>query len=127
MIIQVIEAGLAATNGYLVADHENGVGCVIDAPQGVAAVMSQRAAALGVPLLILDPIPGQETRNADIVLEAGAAAENLLLQAVALDLGAVPVGAFDDVVVGRAARFQDARPLLLVPVGRSGPTRREDE
>ena len=32
------------------------------------------AAALGVPLLILDPIPGQEMRNADIVLEAGAAA-----------------------------------------------------
>ena len=32
------------------------------------------AAALGVPLLILDPIPGQETRNADIVLEAGAVA-----------------------------------------------------
>lgn len=31
------------------------------------------AAALGVPLLILDPIPGQETRNADVVLEAGAA------------------------------------------------------
>ena len=31
------------------------------------------AAALGVPLLILDPIPGQEQRNADVLLEAGAA------------------------------------------------------
>ncbi|GMI37962.1 hypothetical protein TeGR_g9586 [Tetraparma gracilis] len=28
-------------------------------------------AALGVPLIIVDPIPGQEQRNADILLEAG--------------------------------------------------------
>ena len=31
------------------------------------------AAALSVPMVILDPIPGQETRNADVVLAAGAA------------------------------------------------------
>jgi processive 1,2-diacylglycerol beta-glucosyltransferase len=31
------------------------------------------AAALGVPMVVLDPIPGQETRNADVLLEAGAA------------------------------------------------------
>ena len=30
-------------------------------------------AALGVPLIVLDPIPGQEQRNADILLEIGAA------------------------------------------------------
>jgi len=30
-------------------------------------------AAVGVPLVVLDPIPGQEQRNADILLEAGAA------------------------------------------------------
>jgi SagB-type dehydrogenase family enzyme len=51
-------------------------------------------------------------------LEAGHAAENLLLQAVALDLGAVPVGAFDDrrvqAVLGLPA---DHEPLYLIPVG----------
>lgn len=31
------------------------------------------AAALGVPMIVLDPIPGQEQRNADVLLEAGAA------------------------------------------------------
>jgi processive 1,2-diacylglycerol beta-glucosyltransferase len=31
------------------------------------------AAALKVPMIILDPIPGQEQRNADVLLEAGAA------------------------------------------------------
>ena len=31
------------------------------------------AAALRVPMIVLDPIPGQEQRNADVLLEAGAA------------------------------------------------------
>lgn len=31
------------------------------------------AAAIGVPMVILDPIPGQEARNADVMLEAGCA------------------------------------------------------
>jgi len=31
------------------------------------------AAALGVPMVVLDPIPGQEQRNSDVLLEAGAA------------------------------------------------------
>lgn len=31
------------------------------------------AAALSVPMVVLDPIPGQEQRNADVLLEAGAA------------------------------------------------------
>ncbi len=53
MIIEVIEAGLAATNGYLVADHENGVGCVIDAPEGVAAPLCERAERLGVAVKLL--------------------------------------------------------------------------
>jgi processive 1,2-diacylglycerol beta-glucosyltransferase len=30
-------------------------------------------AALGVPLIIVDPIPGQESRNADILLQSGGA------------------------------------------------------
>jgi SagB-type dehydrogenase family enzyme len=51
-------------------------------------------------------------------LEAGHAAQNLLLQAVALDLGAVPVGAFyDDQVVDVLGLPSDHRPLYLVPVG----------
>jgi SagB-type dehydrogenase family enzyme len=52
------------------------------------------------------------------VLEAGHAAQNLLLQATALGLGAVPIGAFDDDRV-RAALGLDASftPLYLIPVG----------
>lgn len=51
-------------------------------------------------------------------LEAGHAAQNLLLQAVALSLGAVPVGAFDDAAVrGVLGIPGDWTPLYLIPVG----------
>jgi SagB-type dehydrogenase family enzyme len=51
-------------------------------------------------------------------LEAGHAAQNLLLQAVALGLGAVPIGAFDDGGVQEALALPtDHEPLYLIPVG----------
>ncbi len=51
-------------------------------------------------------------------LEAGHAAQNLLLQAVALDLGAVPIGAFyDDQVQAALGLPADHEPLYLIPVG----------
>ena len=53
-----------------------------------------------------------------VYLEAGHAAQNILLQAVALDLGAVPVGAFrDGDVQALLDRPADHVPLYLIPVG----------
>jgi SagB-type dehydrogenase family enzyme len=51
-------------------------------------------------------------------LEAGHAGQNLLLQAVALDLGAVPVGAYNDEQVAQALQLPaEQTPLYLIPVG----------
>jgi len=51
-------------------------------------------------------------------IEVGHAAQNLLLQAVALDLAAVPVGAFrDDRVRNVLSLPRDHEPLYLIPVG----------
>jgi SagB-type dehydrogenase family enzyme len=51
-------------------------------------------------------------------MEAGHAAQNLLLQAVALGLGAVLVGAFNDANVKRALGLSKLEtPLYLIPVG----------
>lgn len=54
-----------------------------------------------------------------VALEAGHAAQNLLLEAVALGLGAVPVGAFDDDRLSSVLGLERGeKPLYIVPVGR---------
>ncbi len=53
-----------------------------------------------------------------VKLEAGHVGQNLLLQAVALGLGGVPIGAFHDDQVQRALDLPaDHEPLYLIPVG----------
>lgn len=53
-----------------------------------------------------------------VELEAGHATQNLLLQAVALGLGGVPIGAFhDDQVQSALSLPSDHAPLYLIPVG----------
>lgn len=54
-------------------------------------------------------------------MEAGHAAQNLLLQAVALGLGGVPIGAFDDGAVQEVLGLPaEHEPLYLIPVGHPG-------
>ncbi|MBI5035097.1 MAG: SagB/ThcOx family dehydrogenase [Chloroflexi bacterium] len=61
---------------------------------------------------------GEERTPRYVHLEAGHAAQNILLQAVALKLGAVPIGAFeDDKVKQTLALPTDHAPLYLIPVG----------
>lgn len=84
-----------------------------------------QAAVAGAPaVFIITGVPARtagkygERASRYVSLEAGHAAQNLLLQAVALGLGAVPVGAFDDATVLRilgAGRGEVA--LYLIPVG----------
>ncbi len=53
-----------------------------------------------------------------VTLDAGHAAENLLLQAVALGLGGVSIGAFDDARVREVLGLpRGQQPLYLIPVG----------
>jgi SagB-type dehydrogenase family enzyme len=62
---------------------------------------------------------GAERSPRYVHLEAGHAAQNVLLQAVALNLGAVPIGAFYDERVREVLKLpSDQQPLYLIPVGR---------
>jgi len=54
-----------------------------------------------------------------VLMEAGHAAQNMALQAVALGLGSVMIGAFHDREVKRICRLSaEEEPLYLIPVGR---------
>lgn len=61
---------------------------------------------------------GAERSPRYVHLEAGHAAQNLLLQAVVLGLAAVPIGAFDDQGIQEALGIPaDHEPLYVIPVG----------
>jgi SagB-type dehydrogenase family enzyme len=61
---------------------------------------------------------GERGERRYIPMDIGHAAENLLLQAVALGLAGVPVGAFDDAGVGEALALPEQEvPLYLLPIG----------
>ncbi|MEJ2740319.1 MAG: SagB/ThcOx family dehydrogenase, partial [Dehalococcoidia bacterium] len=52
-------------------------------------------------------------------MEAGHAAQNLYLQATAMELGTVVVGAFQDDQVAEILQLpQEEKPLYLIPVGK---------
>jgi len=53
-----------------------------------------------------------------MLLEAGHVAQNILLESVSLDLGAVPIGVFNLDAVRQICRMQrDVEPLYIIPVG----------
>jgi len=63
---------------------------------------------------------GDRGRIRYVPMDAAHAAQNVLLQAVALGLGAVPVGAFDDEAVrGVLGTPANQVPLYLIPVGKA--------
>jgi SagB-type dehydrogenase family enzyme len=56
-----------------------------------------------------------------VKVEAGHAAQNILLQAVSQGIGAVPVGAFNDEDVRKVLSLPpDHEPLYLIPLGNTG-------
>jgi len=52
-----------------------------------------------------------------VYIEVGHCAQNIHLEAVALGLGSVPVGAFDDDELKKLLGLKDEEPLYIIPVG----------
>lgn len=62
---------------------------------------------------------GERGRSRYVPMDVGHAAQNLLLEAVALGLAGVPVGAFDDGAVRQVLELpRQEEPLYILPVGR---------
>ena len=88
------------------------------------AAGGQEAVGAAPSVFVIAAVPGRtEAKYGDradryVALEAGHVCQNLLLEATALGLGAVPVGAFSDEAVRSALGLPgDVTPLYLVPVG----------
>lgn len=111
---------------YLVARHELTAVATGDCRKALAAAALDQdwiasAAAVICIASVFERTTAKYGRRGHgyVLLEAGHAAENLLLQAVALGLGATMVGAFDDEGVARSLRLRVAeQPLCLIPIGR---------
>jgi len=90
-----------------------------------AAALDQRAFHTAPAVLA---IAGVEERSARkyggraeqyVLIEVGHAAQNVLLQAAVLGIGAVPTGAFEDAAVAELFGMPDGtEPLYLIPIGR---------
>jgi SagB-type dehydrogenase family enzyme len=60
---------------------------------------------------------GERGTERYLYLDAGAAMENVLLQAAALGLGGTPVGAFHDHRLRSLLGLEEKLPLVIIPLG----------
>lgn len=88
------------------------------------AALGQSAVKQASAVIVLTAVYPRTTRKYGdrggryVHMEAGHAAQNLCLQATALGLGAVPIGAFEDAAVARLLHLpDDEAPLYILPVG----------
>jgi len=100
------------------------------APEDRRAALARAAhhqdwTAEGAAILAVTAVEARTTRKYGergaryIHMEAGHAAQNALLQATALGLGATVVGAFDDAAVAKVLGLRKGeQPLYLVPIGK---------
>ncbi len=96
----------------------------IRADLAAAAFGQEAVASAPVVFVIAAEYARTERRYGDraqryVHLEAGHAAQNVLLQAVQLDLAAVPIGSFNDSEVQKQLELPNTwEPLYLIPVGK---------
>lgn len=113
---------------YLPEDHALEQVTPGDRRAGLArAALGQRMIQEAPVSLVITAVPGRTAARYGraraeryVHMEAGHAAQNIHLQAVALELGSVPVGAFRDQQVQSVLGIRnDHEPLYIIPVGRT--------
>lgn len=124
--LELYTVSAVAISHYLPADHS-----LINIMEGdfrlelARAALEQEFIAQAPVTIVFTAVPartevryGKDRSPRYIDLEIGHAAQNLMLQAAALELGSVAVGAFhDEEVATLLALPKDTIPIYLVPVG----------
>jgi SagB-type dehydrogenase family enzyme len=112
---------------YLPGDHALELRRTEDVRIALQAASGDQPFVGSAPLILLicavagrvEPRHGRERATRYAAFEAGHAGQAVLLQAVALDLAAVPVGSFDDAAVAVIAGLAEGEaPLYLFVIGR---------
>lgn len=111
---------------YLPGEHALTRRLAGDSRQAVYEAAFQQAAILGAPVVML--VSALVARTAAhygpraeryVHMEAGHATQNVALQGVALGVGSVVIGTFDDAALAAAMHLSEGeQPLYLVPLGR---------
>jgi SagB-type dehydrogenase family enzyme len=125
LVARQVDGWAPGVHRYLPAGHRMAPQRAGDAGACVAAVAAGQAWLAAAPAIVVITAQAAATAarygaNADrfVALEAGAAAQNLLLQAVVLGLGGTLVGAFDEAALRRCLPLADGeRPVALVALG----------
>ena len=110
---------------YLPAGHRAETRDVLDLRPGLkAAAVGQSSVGTAPAVIVVAAVPGRLSHRYGAKageyaqIEVGHASQNILLQAAALGLGAVPVGSLDPArVAATLALPPDQTVLYLIPVG----------
>ncbi len=127
LVAGTVAAAPAGVYRYLPAHHRLERTVAGDLRRALAAAAFHQNWIAEAPAMIVIAAVVRRTRlkygergERYVPIEAGHAAQNVCLQAVALGLGATIVGAFADAEVKRLLGLTEEEPLLLVPVGKPG-------
>lgn len=123
--LEILLATIDGVSRYDPREHRLGSVFTGDVREDLAAAAVQQSWIATAPIVfvitaIVARTAGRYGDRAEryVLLESGHAAQNLLLQAVALGLGGVTVGAFYDDQVSKIMRLPAGeRPLYIIPVG----------
>lgn len=123
--IEVYAATPSGLSHYVPDGHRAEVVSQDDLRAALSEAAGGQAAVADAPaVLAITAVPARteakygERAERYVLLEAGHVAQNVLLQAVALGLGGVPIGAFSDDEVGRVLGLEPGEvPVYLVAVG----------
>ncbi len=124
--LEIYVATKAGLHHYEPTRHRLVTKSTADVRRGIqAAALGQEALGAAEALFIVTGVEARTARKYGeraeryVWMEAGHAAQNLLLQATALGLGGVTIGAFHDDRVARVLSLPEGEaPLYLIPVGR---------
>jgi SagB-type dehydrogenase family enzyme len=123
--LEVYAATPDGLSHYLPDGHRAEIVSTADLRGALSRAAGGQAAVADAPVVfVVAAVPARteakygERAERYVQLEAGHVAQNMLLQAVALGLGGVPIGAFADEEVARLLGLAPGEvPLYLIPVG----------